>query len=159
MLCSSPCPGHLLCLPPLLSLSSFLHKFSSPRLPSLPSSFFLHQKCRSCRRSFIVLPPLPVPIRPCPDHRPSIHLRPRHPPRPPLVVDCCIHLWIFISISSPFQTVFQFWAAVPQCKRGRRCLQFVRMKDEDEGRRYGQSARMRSMEDRQRAWTTEEEHG
>jgi len=84
---------------------------------------------------------LPVPIRPRPHRRPSVRPLPR---RPPPVVDCCIYFRIFISISSPFQTVFQFWAAVPQWKRGRRCRQYVRTKDKDKG--HGQ-------DDRRRAWT------
>ena len=44
--------------------------------------------------------------------------------------------------------MFQFWAVVPQCKRGRRCRQCVQTKgtDMDEARRWG-------------AWRTDEELG
>ena len=96
---------------------------------------------------------LPAPIRPHPHNRPSVCPQPCHPL--PVVV-CCIYFHVFISISSPFQTVFQFWAAVPQFKRGMWYRQCVQTKDKNEGHRHGQSARMKSLEDRQRAWTTDE---
>ena len=68
MLCSSPCPRHLLYPPPLLSFPSFLHECSFLPSPSLPSSFFLHSNCHSCQKWSIVIlfPPHPSPSVPVP---------------------------------------------------------------------------------------------
>ena len=146
MIYSSPCPGRVPLPISLYVLFIILARVFIPTLAFPTLSIFLHPNCHSCRKLIIVIlfsyppPSVPVPIT-----------APKFVRAPGSVILCLIDVFIpvFGSISSPFQTVFQFWAAVlPQCKRGRGCRQCVRMKDWDEGHRSGQSA-----------WTTNTEHG
>ena len=152
---SSPLPISLAVLVVILA-RVFVPALAIPTLFIFPSS----KPSLLLQMVYCYLVILPVPIRPCPHHLPIVCPCPRC--LPPMV-DCCIYFRIPISISSPFQTVFQFRAAVPQCRRGRRCRQWVWTKDKDEGQ--GRRARtwtkhtneerggpMRSLDDGQRAW-------
>ena len=145
MIHSSPCPVRFLYPSPLLSSSSFLHECSPPPSPSLPSSCFLILTLTPATNGLLLFCSSPSPSVPVLITGPAyacalVALLPW------LVVVFIYTIWI--SISSPFLTVFQFWAAVSQCKRGRWFSQCVRTKYKDKGHGGGR-----------RAWRTKKELG
>ena len=145
MIYSSLCMGRLLCLFPLLSLSSFLHKCVSPSCHPYPLRFSFILNVTPAPNGLLLFCSSPSPSVPVLITGPAyacalVALLPW------LVVVFIYTIWI--SISSPFLTVFQFWAAVSQCKRGRWFSQCVRTKYKDKGHGGGR-----------RAWRTKKELG
>ena len=118
---------------------------------AIPTLFmFLHPKCHSCCKWFIVIlfssPSPSIPIHPRSHHHPIVCPCPCPPPP---VVDCCIDYSFAFLFPLHFRLCFNIWAVVPHWKRGMRCRQCAWMKGMDVDEAHG----------RQRAWRTNEVRG